>query len=276
MSASERGNASRQPSTLQRRVEIIVAVVACVAIALVYTATHWIAPTLFSHFEHAPELAGLPKRTTTAHHAKGDPINIAIVGTEAELEAAMRAAGWVAATRANRASDVAIAKSVLLNRPDPTAPVSQLYLFGRVQDFAFEREVGRSARSRHHVRFWLAKDITHDSRPVWLGDATFDVRPGVTSTLAPTHHIAPDVDQERDTVVANLIKADRVDTLFTVSGMGIRVVSHNGGGDRFDTDGELDVVILSPGGAPSTHTYTLPEPSIVATKNRIWNWFHTR
>lgn len=276
MSTSQRGNSSRQPSTLQRRVEIIVAVVACLAIALVYTATHWIAPTLFSHFEHAPELAGTPKRTTTAHHAKGDPINIAVVGTEAELEAAMHAAGWVAAAQANRASDVAIAKSVLLNRPDSSAPVSHLYLFGRVQDFAFEREVGNSARSRHHVRFWLAQAITHDSRPVWLGDATFDVRPGVTSTLAPTHHIGPDVDQERDTVVANLIKAKRVDTVFTVSGMGIRVVSHNGGGDRFDTDGELDVVILSAGGASSTRVDTLPEPSIVATKDRIWNWFHTR
>lgn len=244
--------------------------------ALVYATTHWIAPRLFSHFEYAPELARVPKRTSTAHHAKGDPINIAIVGTQAELEAAMHAAGWVAAARANRATDVAIAKSVLLNRPDSTAPISQLYLFGRPQDFAFEREVGRSARSRHHVRFWLAHDIAHDNRPVWLGDATFDVRAGVTRTLLPTHHIGPDVDQERDTTVASLVAAKQVDTLFTVSGMGIRVGSHNAGGDRFDTDGELDVVVLSPGGALSAHTDTLAEPAIVAMKDRVWNWFHTR
>jgi hypothetical protein len=253
MSVFQRGQAGPQPTTFQKRVEIIVAVVACLTIALVYSATHWIAPTLFSHFEHAPELASLPKRTVTAHHAKGDPINIAI-----------------------RASDIAIAKSVLLDRPDSTAPISHLYLFGRVQDFAFEREVGKSARSRHHVRFWLAEGTTHDKRPVWLGDATFDVRAGVTSTLLPTHHIGPDVDQERDTLVANLVAAKQVDTVFTVSGMGVRVVSHNGEGDRFDTDGEMDVVILSPHGAASAHPDTLAEPSIVATKDRIWNWFHTR
>ena len=276
MSASERGPASRHPSTVQRRVEITVAVVASVAIAIVYATTHWIAPRVFSHFDHAPEFAALPKRTTTAHHAKGDPINIAIVGTKAEIVAAMHAAGWVAAAPINHASDVAIAKSVLFDRPDSTAPVSRLYLFGRVQDLTFEREVGKSARSRHHVRFWLARNTKHDNRPVWLGDATFDTRVGVTSTLMPTHHIAPDVDDERDTVVANLVAAKQVDTLFTVSGMGIRVLSHNAGGDRFDTDGEILVVILAPLGTPSASTDTLAEPSIIATKERVWNWFHTR
>jgi hypothetical protein len=274
MSAPERGTASRHPSTFQRRVEITVAVVAAAAIALVYSATHWIAPTLFSHFEHAPELAGLPKRTATRHHARGDPINIAIVGTEDELDAAMHAAGWVVADRTTRASDIAIAKSVLLDRPDSTAPVSPLYLFGRPQDFAFEREVGRSARSRHHARFWLAEGIEHENRPVWMGDATFDMRAGVTSDLHPTHHIAPDVDQERDTLVANLMAVKQVATLFTVSGMGIRVESHNAEGDRFDTDGEIDVVVLPPGGAPVTHADTLPEPPAVAAKDRLWRWVH--
>lgn len=274
MSASERDRTSRHPGTFQRRVEITVAVVATAAIALVYTATHWIAPTIFSHFEHAPELAGLPKRTTTRHHTKGDPINIAIVGTEAELDAAMHAAGWVVADRATRASDIAIAKSVLLDRPDSTAPVSQLYLFSRPQDFAFEREVGGSARSRHHVRFWLADGVQHDNRPVWMGDATFDLRAGVTRDLHPTHHIAPDVDQERDTLVANLTAARQVATVFTVSGMGIRVESHNGEGDRFDTDGEIDVMVLPPGGASVVHVDTLPEPAIVATKDRLWRWVH--
>ncbi len=274
MSASPGDRASRRPSTFQRRVEIIVAVVAAAAVALVYSATHWIAPTLFSHFEHAPELAGLPKRTATRHHARGDPINIAIVGTQAELEAAMRSAGWVQADKAARASDIAIAKSVLLDRPDSTAPLSPLYLFDRPQDFSFEREVGKSARSRHHARFWLARDIKHGGRPVWLGDATFDLRAGVTSTLLPTHHIAPDVDQERDTLVANLESAKRVDTLFTVSGMGIRVESHNAGGDRFDTDGEMDVVILSPGNEATSHTDTLPEPPAVMAKDRFWRWIH--
>ncbi|HEY5086111.1 MAG TPA: LssY C-terminal domain-containing protein [Gemmatimonadaceae bacterium] len=275
MTESKRGQASWHPSSLQRRVEITVAVIAAAVIALVYTATHWIAPQLFTHFEHAPELAALPKRTTTARHTKGDPVNLAVVGTQGELVAAMRAAGWVTADPANRKTDIAIAKSVLFNRPDSTAPLSPLYLFGHAQDIAFEREVGKSARSRHHARFWLADGVTHDGRPVWLGDATFDLRAGLSHRgLHPTHHIAPDVDQERDTLVANLINTRQVTTLFTVSGMGIRVEAHNGEGDRFDTDGEMDAVVLSPGNSPIAHTDTLPQPRIVALKEQFWGWAH--
>lgn len=274
MTDPERGQASWHPSSLQRRVEITFAIIAATVIALVYTATHWIAPQLFTHFEHAPELAALPKRTSTRRHARGDPVNIAVVGSKSELEAAMRAAGWVVADLANRKTDIAIAKSVLFNRPDSTAPVSPLYLFGRSQDIAFEREVGKSARTRHHARFWLTDGVNHAGRPVWLGDATFDLRVGVTQQLHPTHHIAPDVDEERDTLVTNLINAKQVVTLFTVSGMGIRVESHNAEGDRFDTDGEMDVVILPPGNVPVARTDTLPEPPLVALKDQFWRWAH--
>ena len=79
----------------------------------------------------------------------------------------MRRAGWDAADPVTRASSIAIARSVLLGRPDSTAPVSPLYVFGRAQDVAFEREVGRSASRRHHVRLWQAPDLRIAGRPVW-------------------------------------------------------------------------------------------------------------
>ncbi len=276
MSEPKHGQGSWRASSLQRRVEAAFAAGAVTVIVLVYAATHWLAPRLFTHFDHAPELAALPKRTTNRHHTKADPINFAAVGSEGELTAAMRAAGWVIADRANGKTDFAIAKSVLLNRPDSTAPVSPLYLFGRAQDIAFEREVGKSARSRHHARFWLVDGVTHDGRAVWLGDATFDLRAGLSHAgLHPTHHIAPDIDEERDTLVSNLVNARQVTTLFTVSGMGVRVESHNAEGDRFDTDGEIDVVILPLGNSPVTHTDTLLAPSAVAAKDQFWRWAHS-
>jgi LssY-like putative type I secretion system component LssY len=263
------------PGSFQRRVEIAVATIAIVVIGLVYTATHWLAPHLFTHFDHAPEMAALPKRTTSAKHLKADPVNVAAVGSEAELEAAMAQAGWKLADAAGGRADISIAVSVLFNRPDSTAPVSPLYLFGRAQDLAFEREMGRSARSRHHARFWLAQGVTHDGRPIWLGDATFDLRAGISHRgLHPTHHIAPDVDEERDTLVADLIRARQARSFFTVSGMGIRVESHNAEGDRFDTDGEIDVLVLAPGNAPVARTDTLAEPALVAAKDDFWRWAH--
>lgn len=80
-----------------------------------------------------------------------DPVNVALVGTKAEITNAFRAAGWVADDSLSRAREFAIARSVLFNRPDFTAPVSPLFLFGRRQDLAYEQEIGPSARRRHHA-----------------------------------------------------------------------------------------------------------------------------
>jgi hypothetical protein len=52
--------------------------------------------------------------------------------------------------------------------------VSSLYCDGLRQDLAFEKQVGRSAEQRHHVRFWRVLEAGKDGRPVWLGAATFD------------------------------------------------------------------------------------------------------
>ena len=59
-------------------------------------------------------------------------------------------AAWRQSKRRMRAQlETGEVESVLLDRPDPTAPVSTLLLWGRKQDLAFEQEVGRSARQRN-------------------------------------------------------------------------------------------------------------------------------
>ncbi|GJG87224.1 hypothetical protein tb265_24050 [Gemmatimonadetes bacterium T265] len=237
--------------------------------------THDLAPRLFTHYDAAPALEHVPKRTENARGVKGDPVNVALVGSEAELREAMRRAGWRAADPITRASSIAIARSVLLRRADSTAPVSPLYLFGRPQDVAFEREVGRSASRRHHVRLWQAPGIQIAGRAVWVGDAAYDLRAGISRRgFHPTHHIAPDVDAERDTLVADLARAGQVAARAHVTGVGPRVDAHNAEGDRYDTDGELTVVTLSPNNAPVAAPPLAPDPPLVALKEAWWAWFH--
>lgn len=238
--------------------------------------THGLAPRLFTHYAAAPVLEAAPKRTRNAHGVKGDPINVALVGSEVEVRDAMRRAGWDAADPITRASSLAIARSVLLHRPDSTAPVSPLYLYGRAQDVAFEREVGRSASRRHHVRLWQTPGLLIAQRPVWLGDAAYDLRAGISHrALRPTHHIAPDIDAERDTLVADLARAGQVAARAHVTGVGLRVDAHNAEGDRYDTDGELTVVTLPPNNVPVALPPALvPDPPLVALKERWWAWFH--
>lgn len=253
---------------------VIVAAMAAAALSLVWLLTHVVAPRLLRHYDGVPALAAAPTRTVNAKGRDADPVNIALIGSEAEVREALRRAGWTVAEPVTRHSSIEIAASVLLHRPDSTAPVSPLYLYGRQQDVAFEREVGTSASKRHHVRLWRA-GFDYEGRPVWLGGATFDARAGLSQRgLHPTHHIAPDVDEERDTLAADLLRARQVAALFRVTGIGVRVDAHNAEGDRFDTDGEMRVLLLSPGNAPHAQPEEPSPPILVRVKDQLWSWFH--
>jgi hypothetical protein len=157
----------------------------------------------------------------------------------------MRAAGWHPADRTTWRTSLHIATSVLLNRPYPDAPVSNLFLWGRRQDLVFQREAGKSARRRHHVRFWLSPEHAEGGRPLWVGAATFDRSVGVSHyTGQVTHHIEADVDRERDRLVAELEQAGRVERTYAVEGVGRTARGRNGGGDRYCTDGRIIVAVL--------------------------------
>src|SRR5208283_5420377 len=95
-----------------------------------------------------------PRITLTTTGIHGDPINVGLIGTKDELIAAMVAAKWQPADPITFKSSVKLVESVLLHRPDETAPVSSLYLWKRKEDLAFEQQVGNDASRRHHVRFW--------------------------------------------------------------------------------------------------------------------------
>lgn len=255
-------------------VGVVVALLAIV-IGVVKVATHVVAPRLLTHYGAFPALATVPKRTANAKGAAADPVNVALVGSDSEVASAFRKAGWVAAQPVTRATSIKIAESVLLHRPDSTAPVSPLFLFGRQQDAAFEREVGRSASRRHHVRLWRVAGMTYSGRPVWIGDATFDLRAGISHRgLHPTHHIAPDIDEERDTLTADLIRAGQAAEIFRVTGLGVRVDDHNAEGDRYDTDGEMRVLVVPPGNAPHAPPTEPSVPPLVRLKDQLWSWGH--
>jgi hypothetical protein len=241
----------------------------------VMTLTHVVAPLLLTHYEHNPALEAVPKRTRTRRGVEGDPVNVALVGTEAEVAVAFAKAGWSRADSLSRASDFGIARSLLLRRPDSTAPVSSLFLYGRRQDIAYEREVGRSASRRHHVRLWLADGVTDHGRPVWIGDAAYDLKAGVSHREPmPTHHIEADVDRERDTVLADLAAAGQLSERYDVTGLGPRIDARNAEGDRFDTDGDMDVGVISPSNVPAAAPTVLSDPLLVQWKNSLFEWSH--
>src|SRR5262245_43405077 len=159
-----------------------------------------VAPAVWIGYAHRhPALDKIPGITYTGDDHPGDPINVALIGSEAELKKIMQAAKWYAADSLGLRSDVRIAADTVLARPYDEAPVSSLYLWGRKQDLAFEQPVGDDPRQRHHVRFWRSPEVDDAGRPLWAGGATYDQRVGLSHTTGQiTHHIAGDVDVERD------------------------------------------------------------------------------
>ena len=241
--------------------------------ALYLLLAYLVLPTFWWHFEHMPAMEPLPKTTVAPDGLPGDPLNVALVGSEADVVQAFTVAGWRPADPITLRSALAIAAGVVFDRPDPEAPVSELLCFGRRQDLALEKPVGPNPRQRHHVRFWKT-GLDEDGQPVWIGAATFDRSVGLSRTTGQiTHHIAADVDTERDALVGDLERAGRLTRIFQVTGVGPTVNGRNGGGDRYFTDGELAVAVLAPVGESGVQPASvLPPPVPVQIKNQFWSW----
>jgi hypothetical protein len=219
----------------------------CVALGLVAYVlfAYLLLPKLWSHHERQPGLAGRPFVTRTAHGIPGDALNVGLVGSKAEVVKAFGLAGWYPADKITLKTSVEITSSVLLRRRYPGAPVSNLFYDGRRQDLAFEKLVGASARRRHHIRLWLTLDGGLEQRPVWLASTSFDRAVGFSHyTGQVTHHIAPDIDQERDLVIRELTRAGLLSQIYQVSGVSPTINGRNGGGDRYFTDGEIMVGVI--------------------------------
>jgi hypothetical protein len=230
-------------------------------------------PRAWRHFEHQPGLESKLMLTTTAQGIPGDPINIGLVGLKNEVILAFVHAGWHPADPVTIRTSVDIGLSVVLDRPYLDAPVSPLLLGGRAQDLAFERPAGSSARQRHHARLWFVLDKGVEGRPVWLGCVSFDESVGFShETGQVTHHIAPDLDAERDRLMQELSAAGVLSRLYWISGIGPTLSGRNGGGDRYFTDGEVLVGVTAPDREAQVgrRVEVGPAPLPVDVHRRMW------
>lgn len=205
-----------------------------------------LAPVFWRLYAHRhPTLEGIPGITYTKLGIPGDPINVAMIGTREELMHIMKSARWIPADPLSLRSDLEIAESSVLERPDPDAPASNLYLFDRKQDLVFEQPVGNSPRQRHHVRFWETAKTSDDGRPIWVGAATYDERVGLSRRTGQiTHVTAPDVDAERDYLIKCLRQTNELASDYVIQGFHAVREGKNGGGDPWTTDGNLVVGVV--------------------------------
>ncbi|HEX8032707.1 MAG TPA: LssY C-terminal domain-containing protein [Ktedonobacterales bacterium] len=186
-----------------------------------------------------------PLTNFTRNGKPSDPINLRIVATESQLATAFVAAGWYRADEIRLITALRISVSAILGAKYSTAPVSNLYLFGRPQDIAFQRP-GSNVRMRDHVRFWESGEHSRDGRPIWVGAATEDVDVEISPTThLPTHKIGADVDEERALVVRDLVATGWVINRAWATGFGEETHLKNASGDEYFTDGKIAVLTLA-------------------------------
>ena len=253
------------------KINVVLVVVAIILVCYGIIA-YILLPMTWAHYEHQKGLAGFTMLTRTAQGIPGGPLNVGLVGSREDVLCAMHAAAWDPADPITFRSSLEIVGSVVLDRPYRDAPVSSLFYEGRREDLAFEKPDGRSADRRHHVRFWEVLKRGQEGKPVWLGSVTFDRDVGLSRyTGQVTHHIAPDIDAERDGLTDDLKAAKVVEAIYEVSGVGPTLNGRNGEGDPYYTDGEIEISRLVVGCNTKTETAVeLNNPPLVVIKNVAW------
>lgn len=153
----------------------------------------------------------IPRRISDKNGNPGDMVNFLVLGSQAAMQRVFAAAGWVQVDSDVKGSVlhgiiVSLSKESYL-----TMPMSQLYLFGRPQDYGWAHAEPISvAVSRNHLRIWKAP-FTVRGELLWVGAATHDVgfeRDQRNNGL--THKIDPDIDLERDYVGKTLLSTGLV------------------------------------------------------------------
>lgn len=193
-------------------------------IATYLTGAYLLIPALIRLVRIIVPAKHLPLYCVTPDGFASDPLNIGLIGTRQQLIQAMTAAGWYEADKHTFKNVVREALSVVYGWWYPTAPMSHLYLFGRMQDVGLQIPIKDApAGSRHHVRFWATTfrgngelnvrsidwhhreaHVQHD-RLLWVGAASLDAGVAfIRHNAQISHMIDPDTDQERELIVKQL------------------------------------------------------------------------
>jgi LssY C-terminus len=202
----------------------------------------------------------IPRRVSDPQGNPGDMVNILIIGSEDQMVAAFKAAGWVHVDSSVESTVVTGLIASLSKESYVTMPMSTLYLFNRAQDYGFAHaEPVRVAMSRNHLRVWKSPQVV-DGSPVWCVAATHDIgfeRDQRNNGL--THKIDPDIDAEREYVNETLSGTGLVSAREHVTPPNALTEAKTATGGSFHSDGRILVLVLSPpAGAPPTLSNSQP------------------
>lgn len=149
--------------------------------------------------------AKLPRRIGDKQGNPGDMVNFLVLGSEDAMKRVFSTAGWVKVDADVKDTVLHGLIESLSKESYLTMPMSQLYLFGRPQDYGWAHAEPISVvKTRNHLRIWKAP-FEVNGKTLWVGAATHDIGfERDQRNNGVTHKIDPDIDLERDYVEKTL------------------------------------------------------------------------
>ena len=189
----------------------------------------------------------IPRRVTDPAGAPGDRVNFILIGSQKEVQAALKAAGWVVVDKTQRDAVVSGLFASLSKEAYVTLPMSELRLFGRAQDFGYaQADPLRVVASRHHFRIWKIPQKL-EGETVWAGAGTHDIGfDRDQRNNGVTHRIDPDTDGERDYIRDSLMQTGLVVKTGYITPTNPVTDARTATGSGFTSDGRTLLIYLTP------------------------------
>ncbi len=192
----------------------------------------------------------LPRRVSDAQGNVGDMVNFLILGSEDQVRLAFQSAGWVKVDATTKGAVLHGLLSSISKQAYVEMPMSELMLFGRVQDYGFAHAEPLSVvATRHHLRIWKAP-FEVDGQTLWVGAGTHDIgfeRDQRNNGI--THKIDPAVDGERDFIGQSLKSTGIVTKIGYMTPPDPLKEARTATGGSFHSDGRILVMMLANSGA---------------------------
>jgi hypothetical protein len=184
-----------------------------------------------------------PTRVYTKDNKPSDLTNLMFIGTQQQVEAAFKEAGWFETDSLSVGSALKTVGATIRSSGYQEAPVSLLTINGKAPDLIFQKSLDTFAK-RHHIRVWKQAQ-TWNGREVWVGAATHDI--DISKARANTkwgHRIDPHVDREREWIETDLLYAGTATSYALVDRPHVPKTAANGTGDVITTDGQISILEL--------------------------------
>jgi hypothetical protein len=190
--------------------------------------------------------AKIPRRIEDKDGDPGDMVNFLILGSEDAMKNVFASAGWVKVDADVKDTILHGVLQSMAKESYLTMPMSQLYLFGRPQDYGWAHAEPISVvASRNHLRIWKAP-FTVKGETLWVGAATHDIGfERDQRNNGVTHKIDPDIDAERAFVEKTLTSTGLVSDVTYFLPESPLKEAHTATGGTFHSNGQVLVLKLS-------------------------------